>query len=62
MKRFISTAILLSAIATLAFGEDDKPHQLTPVPIQQVVIDDEFWSPKLKVWREVTIPDCFAKF
>ena len=62
MKRFLSTAILLSAIAALAFGEDDKPHPLTPVPIQQVVIDDEFWSPKLKVWREVTIPDCFAKF
>ena len=25
-------------------------------------IDDEFWSPKYKVWREVTIRDCFAKF
>jgi hypothetical protein len=35
---------------------------LTPVAIQNVQIEDEFWSPKLKVWREVTIPDCFAKF
>src|SRR5262249_7947434 len=35
---------------------------LTPVPGPQVVIDDEFWAPKLKVWRDVTIPDCFAKF
>ena len=26
------------------------------------MIQDEFWSPKFKVWREVTIPDCFAKF
>jgi DUF1680 family protein len=38
------------------------PHTLTPVPISEVVIDDAFWAPKLKVWREVTIPDCFAKF
>jgi DUF1680 family protein len=37
-------------------------HRLTPVPIEQVVIDDEFWSPKRKVWQEVTIRDCFTKF
>ena len=37
-------------------------HKLTPVPIRRVVIDDEFWSPKRKVWQEVTIRDCFAKF
>jgi len=39
-----------------------RPHPLTPVPIQQVVIQDDFWSPKLRVWREVNIPDCFTKF
>lgn len=39
-----------------------KLHKLTPVPIEQVVIDDEFWSPKRKVWQEVTIRDCFTKF
>jgi DUF1680 family protein len=42
--------------------EQSRPHRLTPVPIQQVVIQDDFWSPKLKVWREVTIADCFTKF
>ena len=35
---------------------------LSPVPIQQVTVQDDFWSPKIKVWREVTIPDCFDKF
>jgi len=35
---------------------------LAPVPIQSVTIDDSFWSPKRKVWQEVTIPDCFDKF
>jgi len=37
-------------------------HHLTPVPIQQVQIDDAFWSPKLRTYREVTIPDCLEKF
>ena len=37
-------------------------HRLNPVPIEKVVIDDEFWSPKRRVWQEVTIRDCFAKF
>jgi len=32
------------------------------VPIQQVQIDDAFWSPKLRMYRDVTIPDCFDKF
>ena len=36
--------------------------QLKPVPIQSVSIEDAFWSPKRKVWREITIPDCFTKF
>jgi DUF1680 family protein len=40
----------------------DTLHKLTPVPIQQVVIEDEFWSPKRQVWQEVTIRDCFRKF
>jgi DUF1680 family protein len=62
MKPLLKAAILLTALATLAAAQETKPHPLTPVPIQQVVIEDEFWSPKLKVWREVTIGDCFTKF
>lgn len=37
-------------------------HHLEPVPSQQVKIADSFWSPKLKVWQEITIRDCFQKF
>ena len=55
-------ALLLTALVTPAMAQDIKPHRLTPVPIPQVEIEDDFWSPKLRVWREVTIPDCFAKF
>ena len=63
MKRtIVYTLMLLVTAASPAYAEDEKPHRLAPVPIQQVVIQDAFWSPKLKVWREITIPDCLAKF
>jgi DUF1680 family protein len=62
MRIFLNTAVLSIATASLAYGGDAKSHLLTTVPIQQVLINDQFWSPKLKMWREVTIPDCFAKF
>ena len=39
-----------------------SPHALSPVPLQDVSIDDPFWSPKLKTLREVTLPDVLAKF
>src|SRR5579872_4974905 len=35
---------------------------LAEVPIQAVTIDDPFWSPKLSVWRTVTMGDCLDKF
>ena len=54
--------ILPALLASPAFAQDTRPHRLTPVPIRQVSIDDDFWSPKRKVWQKVTIPDCFTKF
>ncbi|RYG49642.1 glycoside hydrolase family 127 protein [bacterium] len=37
-------------------------HPLTAVPIERVVIDDAFWTPKRDIWRSVTLWDCFRKF
>lgn len=37
-------------------------YPVTPVPLEHVVIQDEFWSPKREVWQAVTIRDCFRKF
>ncbi|HVT97343.1 MAG TPA: beta-L-arabinofuranosidase domain-containing protein, partial [Acidobacteriaceae bacterium] len=37
-------------------------HRLNPLTLAQVVVDDEFWSPKRRVWQQVTIRDCFRKF
>jgi DUF1680 family protein len=60
MKMFLNAFLFPVAMVFSVFVA--AAGQLTAVPIQQVRIEDEFWSPKLKVWREVTIPDCLAKF
>jgi DUF1680 family protein len=33
----------------------------TPAPLTRVTIDDPFWSPRLRQWRDVTLPDVLAK-
>src|SRR5450432_274897 len=39
-----------------------SPHALLkPVPIDQVKLDDRFWSPRLKTNREVTIPSQYQQ-
>ena len=62
MKTLLSTVMLMIGVSFAATAKDADHHRLIPVPIAQVVVHDDFWSPKLKVWREVTILDCFTKF
>ncbi len=51
-----------STATTANNGISQDLHVLAPVPLEQVVVDDEFWSPKRKVWQQITVRDCFAKF
>jgi len=64
--KVISIGVIAGALYSLPGSiiktEAQPSNQLTPVPIRAVTIDDGFWSPKRKVWQEVTIPDCFTKF
>jgi DUF1680 family protein len=53
---------LFATIASFVTAAELAPHRLAPIPIQQVTIEDDFWSPKRKIWQEVTIADCFTKF
>jgi DUF1680 family protein len=62
MKTLLNALTLMIAVVSAASAQDADRHRLIPVPITQVVVQDDFWSPKLKVWREVTVPDCFTKF
>ena len=61
-----SLSVILGALYCLPGGIVSMPaqrsNQLTPVPIQSVTVEDSFWSPKRRIWQEVTIPDCFNKF
>ncbi len=57
-----SICTLLIVVASEAIANGPSPHHLTAVPVQRVKIEDSFWSPKRKVWQEVTIADCFTKF
>lgn len=77
-RRYLLKGLSAAGLSTLAFPLGAAPyrfsaeskdmetnleaHSLTPVPIERVVIDDEFWSPKIATWRTVTIPDSFQKF
>jgi len=49
----------LAEAGTVASARRDYP--VRPVPFTDVKIDDEFWAPRLKTNREVTIPYDFAK-
>jgi hypothetical protein len=67
MKPAFTTAIILTLLHLLpisiaAAANQPYPTPQQAVPIQQVHIEDEFWTPKIEVWRDVTIPDCFVKF
>lgn len=43
-------------------AETTELRSLDAVPIERVVIDDGFWTPKRDIWRSVTLWDCFRKF
>jgi len=62
MKR-IETAVLIAiAAACLAAGApggEPRHRRLAPVPFTDVRIDDDFWAPRLKTNREVSIPHNF---
>ena len=63
MKNLFVAFITLCCLPDALLNATAQPaNQLTPVPIQSVTIEDSFWSPKRKVWQEITIPDCFDKF
>jgi hypothetical protein len=51
-------AMLLACISTAALGQDMGvvSNRAMLLPIKDVAIMDSFWAPKLKVYREKTIP------
>lgn len=50
-------AIALTVYGVSAFAGDRMPE-----PADGVRINDSFWTPKIQVWNDVTIPDVLRKF
>jgi len=55
--------IPLSSIFVLIFGCTNLTidYPIKPVPFTDVVIEDNFWTPRLQTSAEVTIPVCFQR-
>ena len=62
MSRKVFLFVLIGLVCGELLSAEVKPHTLSSVPIQNVTVEDEFWSPRRKTWQEVTIRDCFTKF
>ncbi len=61
MKYTVCFVLLVSS--WICTGADSAGrHQLDPVPLKQVTIEDPFWTPKRTTWQMVTIRDAFDKF
>jgi DUF1680 family protein len=61
MKKFhhlviLAVGCLLSIAPSDSSDNKQNKSSITPVLLNQVQIDDSFWSPKLKVYTEQTIP------
>ena len=58
---------LLNIILLITIGiphtkaQSVKDYPFSPIPFTSVSINDEFWGPRIKTNREVTIPDTFKK-
>ncbi|MBS1701082.1 MAG: glycoside hydrolase family 127 protein [Armatimonadetes bacterium] len=63
-RRTLLQALSASALPSfvMSFVPRSGDLRITPVPIEKVTIDDAFWLPKRRVWRDVTIHDCLSKF
>lgn len=54
--------ILITACLSVFVADAPTARAAQTVPsLSRVTIDDPFWSPRLKQWREVTLPDVFNK-
>ncbi len=53
--------ILLLSIAVISFSRVSAQQVIHSLNLQDVKVNDSFWSPKLKVWKTVTVYDVFDK-
>ena len=62
LAALLSLVVMVHGAAALGRGQQRRrPHQkLSALPIADVRITDQFWAPRIKTCREVTLPYCFG--
>ncbi|MHC4541183.1 MAG: beta-L-arabinofuranosidase domain-containing protein, partial [Planctomycetota bacterium] len=58
-RHVLIASVILLSMSVCTFGEQDYP--VKPVPFTKVQVKDNFWSPRLKMSRQVTLPSCFKR-
>ncbi|MFH1198344.1 MAG: beta-L-arabinofuranosidase domain-containing protein [bacterium] len=62
MKSFLSISIILLMICSITLSQKaQKDYPIKPVPFTKVKLTDNFWAPRLKTDKDVTIPIAFQK-
>lgn len=61
-KSFTLFALVIASFFCSAQNRDDLSiNKIIPIQLKNVIIHDDFWSPKLKIWSEKTIYDVLNK-
>jgi DUF1680 family protein len=56
MFRFLFVLFLMLEVVVRAVAETNGTSVLRPLPLKDVQITDQFWAPKLRIYKERTIP------
>ena len=59
---FVSMALIAVGSVTTSYAKDDGKTPIQFIPVEDVQINDAFWTPKFDRWNSVTVPDVFDKF
>jgi DUF1680 family protein len=58
----LSTAALSGSACSRSTAEAEGDYEVQAVPLEQVNVTDEFWSPRMAANRNVSLDYCFRKF
>jgi DUF1680 family protein len=58
---YLTTTLLLSTVLVTIPALAQQDYQIKPVPFTSVTLTDNFWLPRLKTNKQVTIPVAFEK-
>lgn len=61
MALFLRVLVLVGLVHITAWAQVKQDYPYQPIPFNKVHVDDHFWSPRLDINQQITIPFCFDK-